>query len=285
MNDYHRIAQVIRFLDSHRQEQPSLNTLAEQVQLSPFHFHRMFAKWAGVTPKEFLRCLTVAHARNALLEGTSVMETAFEVGLSGPGRLHDLCVNLESASPGEIKSGGKGWTIRTAFADTPFGPCLIGVSPRGICHLSFVNSDDLAVETIALRELWPNAEIEWDDGVASIASDIFERRPDGDRAPSLQVVVKGTRFQVQVWRALLRIPIGKLTSYGNVAHALGKQTAARAVGSAVGANQIAYLVPCHRVIRETGVVGEYRWDATRKRAILAWEAATGRQSLDSNCCR
>lgn len=279
MNDFDRIAEVIRYVDAHRLEQPSLAELARQAGLSPPHFHRLFARWAGITPKDFLQCLTLTHARAALQNGQSVLDAALDAGLSGPGRLHDLCVNLEAATPGEVKSGGEGWTIRTGFADSPFGICLVGESSRGICHLSFVDSRDHRKAESDIRRDWPCAGIDWDTSVAGPVADAIGS-PDSLQAP-LRTIVKGTEFQLRVWRALLQIPSGTLTSYGAIADALGNPRAARAVGSAVARNQIAYLIPCHRVIRETGIPGNYRWGAARKRAIVVWEAlGTSHPSAD-----
>jgi AraC family transcriptional regulator of adaptative response/methylated-DNA-[protein]-cysteine methyltransferase len=274
MNDYQRIARVIRYLDECHAGQPDLASLAEIAGLSPYHFHRLFSAWAGVTPKDFLQCLTLAHAKTLLRRGQSVLDAALGSGLSGPGRLHDLCVMLEAASPGEVKSGGEGWTITAGFADSPFGRCLIGESPRGLCHLSFVDAGDGAAALAALREHWPRARLLHDDASAArVAGEIFEPRGERPARPALRAFVKGTPFQVRVWRALLQVPPGTLVSYGRLAASLDKPAAARAVGTAVGRNPLAWLIPCHRVIRETGVIGEYRWGAVRKRAMMAWESA------------
>ncbi|MSQ52579.1 MAG: methylated-DNA--[protein]-cysteine S-methyltransferase [Betaproteobacteria bacterium] len=275
MNDYERVARVIRYLDSHRAEQPSLTVLAAVAGLSAFHFHRLFSLWAGVTPKDFLQCLSLAHARVLLRQGETVLEAAYSAGLSGPGRLHDLAVSLDAATPGEIKSGGEGWIMKAGFSETPFGRCLIASSPRGICHISFAENglggeDDLD----CLRNEWPRASLRRDDVAArEVAAMMFVPRVSPPSAPRLRVLVRGSSFQVRVWRALLNIPTGALVSYGGLATALGAPAAARAVGGAVAKNKIAYLIPCHRVIRETGVVGEYRWGHERKRAMLAWESA------------
>jgi AraC family transcriptional regulator of adaptative response/methylated-DNA-[protein]-cysteine methyltransferase len=277
MNDYERIARVIRYLDERHAEQPDLARLAEVAGLSPFHFHRLFSAWAGITPKDFLRCLTLAHAKALLREGLSVLDAALASGLSGPGRLHDLCVILEAATPGEVKSGGADWTISAGFADSPFGRCLIGVSPRGICHLSFIDAGDGAADLAALHENWPRARLQRDDAnAARLARRIFERPARRPARPALRAIVKGTTFQVRVWRALMQVPPGTLVSYGRLAAALEKPAAARAVGTAVGRNPLAWLIPCHRVIRETGVIGDYRWGPVRKRAMVAWES--GEQS-------
>lgn len=274
MNDYDRIAHVIRYLDECHTAQPDLAALADHVGLSPSHFHRLFSTWAAITPKDFLQCLTLSHAKELLRRGNSVLDAALTSGLSGPGRLHDLCVNLEAASPGELKSGGAGWMITAGFADTPFGLCLVGESPRGICHLAFVESEDGAAEWAALQANWPQAQLQRDDAVAArLAIRIFERPTEIHSQRPLRAFVRGTAFQLQVWRALLQVQPGALVSYGHLAATLGKPAAARAVGTAVAQNPLAYLVPCHRVIRETGVVGDYHWGRIRKRAMLAWESA------------
>jgi AraC family transcriptional regulator of adaptative response/methylated-DNA-[protein]-cysteine methyltransferase len=274
MNDYGRIARVIRYLDEHCTEQPDLATLADYVGLSPFHFHRLFSAWAAITPKDFLQCLTLAHAKALLKRGEGVLDAALAAGLSGPGRLHDLCVNLDAASPGEMKSGGAGWTLSAGFTDSPFGWCLLSESPRGICHLAFVESPDGATEWAALQANWPRAQLQRDDDAAArLAGRIFKQPNRADAGPALRAFVQGTDFQVRVWRALLQVPAGSLVSYGRLALALDKPAAARAVGTAVGHNPLAYLIPCHRVIRETGVVGDYRWGQVRKRAMLAWESS------------
>ncbi|HUA38431.1 MAG TPA: methylated-DNA--[protein]-cysteine S-methyltransferase [Candidatus Sulfopaludibacter sp.] len=272
MNDYERVAQIIRFLDGCHVEQPELAALAGRAGLSRFHFHRLFTKWAGVTPKDFVQCLTLAHARELLREGESILDAALESGLSGPGRLHDLFVNLEAASPGEWKSGGAGWTIFFGFAESPFGKCLIAESPRGVCHLSFVETGE---STLAeLQKGWPQAEFKHDDSVAGhLAGKIFAPPSETHSRPVLRAFVRGTLFQVRVWRALLQVPPGGLTSYGHLAAAVGQPAAARAVGAAVAQNPLGYLIPCHRVIRETGVMGSYRWGPVRKRAMVAWESS------------
>ena len=270
MNDYERIAQIIRFMDERHAEQPDLAALAARAGLSQFHFHRLFAAWAGVTPKDFLQCLTLAHAKALLRGGENILEVALESGLSGPGRLHDLCVNLEAASPGELKSGGVGWMISFGFAGSPFGKCLIAESTRGICHLSFVENEKSAVAE--LQKDWPQAKWKRDDSAAKkIAETIFRQSAGPETGASLRAFVRGTSFQVRIWRALLKIQPGSITSYGRLANSIGKPAASRAVGSAVGQNPLAYLIPCHRVIRETGVIGNYHWGEVRKRAMIAWE--------------
>lgn len=273
MSDYERIACVIRYLDKNYANQPDLTKLAKHVGLSPYYFHRLFSTWAGITPKDFLQCLTLTHAMQLLQNGKTILDTTFDAGLSSPSRLHDLCVSLEAASPGEIKSGGAGWTITVGFADSPFGKCLVGESPRGICHLSFIEAGEgFANATSTLKAQWPQAKLQRDDNnAAKISSYIFKRSATRRTSGPLRAFVQGTPFQVRVWRALLQIQRGTLVNYGGLATAIGQPTAARAVGTAVGKNSLAYLIPCHRVIRETGVIGDYRWGQVRKRAILAWE--------------
>lgn len=273
MSDFERIATVIHFISEHRRSQPTLGELADHVGLSPFHFQRLFVRWAGVTPKKFLQCLTVEAAKRQLRSGQNVLDTSLDAGLSGPGRLHDLTVSLEAASPGEIKAGGRDWTITLGFAESPFGDCMIAESPRGICRLEFVEERDRVAAEATLADDWPRARLAWSDRhIEDLAASIFVRdNLAQDSRRELSCLVKGTRFQTCVWRALLRIPSGQLSTYGRIATAIGNPQACRAVGSAVGKNPIAYLVPCHRVIRETGVIGAYRWGLTRKTALVASE--------------
>ena len=272
MNDYERVANVIRFLDRHHTEQPDLNQLASAAGLSPFHFHRLFSAWAGVTPKDFLQCLTLEHVKYLLRNGDNVFDVALDAGLSGPGRLHDLCVTLEAASPGEMKNGGAGMQIEYGFGETPFGQALIAETKRGICHLSFVDGHGRNSARNLLTSQWPNAKLNRNDArIAELSAKIFTHVRDGASRPTLRAFVRGTPFQLRVWRALLRVPSGSLTTYGRLAQAIGQSQAARAVGSAVGANPIAFIIPCHRVIRETGALGNYHWDPIRKRAIVGWE--------------
>jgi len=274
MNDYERIARVIRYLDEHHAAQPDLAALAGHAGLSPYHFHRLFSSWAGLTPKDFLQILTAAHAKELLRQGNSVLDAALDAGLSSPSRLHDLCVSLEAASPGELKSGGEGWQIHFGFADSPFGRCLIAESLRGVCHLSFVDGGGESAGVDALKASWPKARARRDDRVAGkLAHRIFQRPAQRNAPAPLRAFVRATPFQARVWRALLQIQPGALVSYGALAAAISQPNAARAVGAAVGRNPLAYLIPCHRVIRETGAFGEYHWGRVRKRAMIAWENA------------
>jgi AraC family transcriptional regulator, regulatory protein of adaptative response / methylated-DNA-[protein]-cysteine methyltransferase len=277
VNDYERVARIIKYLDEHHVQQPDLAALAERLDLSPFHFHRLFSKWTGVTPKDFLQCLTLSHAKELLRRGERVLEAALASGLSGPGRLHDLCINLEAASPGELKSRGAGCDIHYGFAPTPFGDWLAAKNRRGICHIFFVERGKASSALDALRNEWPEARLMRNDATAAeLSTLVFSRlvgRDSVEPPRTLNAFVRGTPFQLRVWRALLQVPPGSLISYGSLAAAIGRPKAARAVGSAVADNSLAVLIPCHRVIRETGVVGQYRWGPTRKRLLVAWESA------------
>ncbi|HEY2124762.1 MAG TPA: methylated-DNA--[protein]-cysteine S-methyltransferase, partial [Chthoniobacterales bacterium] len=275
-----RVASMIRYLDQHHTNQPDLAKLARGAGLSPFHFHRLFSAWAGVTPKDFLQCLTLEHVKTLLLRGANVLDASLEAGLSGPGRMHDLCVTLEAASPGEMKSGGHGLTITYGFATTPFGGAMIGETARGICHLSFLERGGREAGRELLQSQWPAATLQRSDETAEALAGVIFKRPEADEdSRRLRAFVRATPFQLRVWRALLRVPSGSLVSYGSLSAAIDQPSAARAVGTAVGANPIAFVIPCHRVIRETGVLGNYRWDPVRKRAMLGWELAASRPGI------
>ncbi len=270
-SDYDRITRVLEYLDTRAPAQPPLAEIAAQVGMSEFHLQRLFTRWAGVSPKRFMQVQALHHAKHALDGARSVLDGTWEAGLSSAGRLHDLFVNLEAVTPGEYRSGGAGIRIDAGFHDTPFGECLLGLTPRGVCALSF-HEDDRDAAWAELESRWPGAVIsESSRRTAPTAAAIFD--PLGLRADRpLSLLVRGTNFQVQVWTALLRIPPGRLAAYEEVAAAAGNPTAVRAAGTAVGRNPIAFLIPCHRVIRANGAIGGYRWGVTRKRAILAWEA-------------
>lgn len=276
-NDYQLIAAAIAWLETNRLEQPSLDDLAGHLAISPFHLQRLFKRWAGISPKRFLQFLTVEHAKELLAQSHSLLDAAYASGLSGPSRLHDLFVNVEAMTPGEFKAGGKGLTVRYGVHPTPFGDCLLAVTERGVCGLTFVNGGGAAGEIAALHERWPAAHMVEDcPGTAPVAARIFA--PAGQDAAGRQdaplpVVLAGTNFQIKVWEALLRVPLGHVCTYEDIAQSIGQPSAARAVGGAVGANAIAYLIPCHRVIRKSGVIQDYRWGSTRKKAMLGWEAA------------
>ncbi|MCA9930776.1 MAG: methylated-DNA--[protein]-cysteine S-methyltransferase [Anaerolineales bacterium] len=267
--DYDRVAAAIRYLETHRHDQPELKDVAAHVGLSEYHFQRLFSRWAGISPKRFLQFLTVQHARQLLAKSHSVLDTTYETGLSSPGRLHDLFVTLTAMTPGEYKQQGAGLTIHYGFHESPFGTYLLAVTERGISNLFFVQTRPQALADLA--EAWPQATLCEDTAVTQpIAGRIFTR--SGQQAP-LPLLVKGTNFQVQVWQALLQVPAGTAVSYGAIAHQIGNPKAVRAVGTAVAHNPIGYLIPCHRVIRSVGGFGDYRWGSTRKKAILGWETA------------
>jgi AraC family transcriptional regulator of adaptative response/methylated-DNA-[protein]-cysteine methyltransferase len=265
MSDYDRVEQIILYLEDHFRDQPDLATAAAQVGLSEYHLQRLFRRWAGISPKRFLQYLTAEYARAQLQQTGSVLDAAYEAGLSGPGRLHDLTVNIYAMTPGEVKQHGAGLTVSYGFHDSPFGECLIGITERGVCGLRF---GDRGTALDSLRADWPAADFTPDQSATlPVMKQIFGA--DGH----LSLLLKGTNFQIRVWEALLRIPPGALVTYGDIAAYLGQPSASRAVGSAVGQNPIAYLIPCHRVIRRTGVIGEYRWQPARKKAMIGWEAA------------
>jgi len=268
--DYERIERAIRFLEDHVNDQPRLDDIAEYVHLSPFHFERLFKRWAGVTPKQFLQYLTLGYAKERLSESASVLEAALDSGLSGPGRLHDLFVTVEAVTPGEFKQQGAGVVIRYGFHETRFGWCFIGLTERGICHMAFNPPGPEPVAELAAR--WPGAVlVEAPAETGALVDRIFgETTANG--AP-LRLLLGGTNFQVQVWQALLRVQPGQVVSYEELAHALGRPAATRAVASAVAKNPIGYLIPCHRVIRKSGHFGQYHWGSARKKAMVGFEAA------------
>ncbi|HVM60312.1 MAG TPA: methylated-DNA--[protein]-cysteine S-methyltransferase [Verrucomicrobiae bacterium] len=270
--DYQRIERALRFLNENRLRRPTLDEIAAHVHLSSFHFERLFQRWAGTSPKRFLQFLTKEHAKALLRDSQSVLDAAYESGLSGTGRLYDLFVSCEAVTPGECKLGGEGVTIQYGFHPTPFGECLLAKTDRGICALRFLSG---ASKTAALRELrdeWPAAEFEENDRETSdLCERIFRGARAHARAP-FHLRLRGTNFQLKVWQALLTIPPGRLANYGNLAAQIGAPSASRAVGSAVGRNPIAWLIPCHRVIRSLGVIGDYRWGRERKQAMIARES-------------
>lgn len=265
--DYQRIAQAIAYLQTHFKQQPSLEDLAAHLHLSTFHLQRLFQRWAGISPKRFLQYLTAECAQQRLRAASPTLAVAYDVGLSSTGRLHDLIVNVYAMTPGEYKNGGAGLQVRYGFHASPFGQCLIASTTRGICHLAFV--EDQAASLAELVTQFPNAQFsEKQDTIASFAQQIFELQ-----AGQLALHIKGTNFQIRVWEALLKIPAGALSTYEDIANTIGKPTASRAVGGAIGKNPVGYLIPCHRVIRKSGAISGYRWGSVRKQAILGWEAA------------
>ena len=268
---YETVAAAIRFVRSHAVAQPSLDEVARHVGLSASHLQRLFSDWAGISPKRFLQFLTKEHAKTLLRESRDVMSTALEAGLSGPGRLHDLMVQCEALTPGEIGSRGEGLVIHYGFTDSPFGRLIIGNTARGVCHLRFVEADQTHAEEAALRDEWPQAQFNRDDEVAQqLAATLFATFVT---PKPLSLLLRGTNFQIKVWEALLTIPAGHTLCYKDLAARIATPNAQRAVGSAVAKNTIAVLIPCHRVIRESGDIGMYRWGAERKHSLLVWEHA------------
>ncbi|MES2428920.1 MAG: methylated-DNA--[protein]-cysteine S-methyltransferase [Bacteroidota bacterium] len=270
--DYNRIAQAIAYLRLNYKRQPTLEEAAEHVNLSPFHFQRMFKDWAGVTPKQFLQYLSIEHAKAILKDKqASLFETAYETGLSGTGRLHDLFIKIEGMTPGEYKNGGEDLNINYSFAETPFGTIIVASTTKGICYMAFAdgNNDDAFVE---LQKRFPNAAYhQFLDAIQQNAVYIFTQ--DWSKLSDIKLHLKGTPFQLKVWETLLKVPMGGLITYGTLAGDLQNPNAGRAVGSAVGDNPVAFLIPCHRVIRSTGEIGQYHWGSQRKTAMIGWEAA------------
>lgn len=266
---YAVVARAIEYISASALAQPSLAEIARAVHVSEYHLQRVFAAWAGISPKRFLQFLTKEHAKQALRESADLLSATAAAGLSSPGRLHDLLVSCEAMTPGEIKARGAGVTIGHGLAPTPFGLALAGWTPRGLCHLAFCDGDEEA-HVAELIAQWPAATLRRDDvEAAAYVERMFPETPGRGR---LHLVLRGTNFQLKVWEALLSIEPAQVVSYGQLAALAGAPRAQRAVGGALAANTLAYLIPCHRVIRESGEVGNYRWGSARKRAMLAWEA-------------
>jgi AraC family transcriptional regulator, regulatory protein of adaptative response / methylated-DNA-[protein]-cysteine methyltransferase len=268
--DYLRIEQAILYLENHYKEQPSLEQVASSIGLSEYHFQRLFTRWAGVSPKRFLQFLTKEGAKESLNRSENLLETTHQVGLSSLGRLHDLFVTTEAVTPGEFKSRGEGVIIRYGIHASPFGTCLIALTDRGICHLGFVQmSEGQAIDNLMAD--WKNARMVEDSrATRPLVNAIFEAAP----GTPLHLHLRGSNFQLKVWEALLQIPSGSVTTYDGLAQRIGQPGASRAVGTAVGHNPIAVLIPCHRVIRKVGEFGNYRYGAVRKKALLAREYAS-----------
>jgi len=276
--NYHRIEQAILYLENNVQRQPDLEEVAEKVHLSPFHFQRIFTEWAGISPKRFLQYLTVDFLKSKLQDSKNLVEVAEAAGLSSQSRVYDLFTTLEAVTPLEYKRSGAGIRIDYGFHETPFGLCLLGVTDRGVCWLSFLGLDeDPNYELEKMKEHWNNSLFHQDqDLTKSFVQKVFQLpTPEGDSfgEGKLHLFVKGTNFQIKVWEALLRIPMGGVTTYQQIARSIQNPKALQAVGSAVGSNRLAYLIPCHRVIRKDGVLGEYRWSASRKKSMIGWEMA------------
>ncbi len=268
--NYNRIAKAIDFIKAHLKEQPSLDEIAENVHLSPYHFQRLFTDWAGVSPKKFMQYLSLNYAKRILSEQKTLSDTAHQTGLSGTSRLHDLFVRIEGMTPAEFKNGGKELSINYSFDESPFGRVIVASTPKGVCHMAFFENDNDAFKT--LKEKFPKAlYTHTTDNIQQNAISIFKQ--DWNRLEEIKLHLKGTDFQLKVWEALLKIPVGGLSTYGNIAREIENPNASRAIGSAIGKNPVAFLIPCHRVIRSKGEFGGYMWGNTRKTAIIGWEAA------------
>lgn len=268
---YNKIAEAIAFINDNFKHQPDLNELAQHVHLSPFHFQRLFTEWAGVSPKQFLQYISVSYAKDILkTKQSSLFDTAIEAGLSGTGRLHDLFVKIEGMTPGEFKNGGENLIIKYSFTESPFGNMLVANTEKGICHIAFAEEEAIALD--ALKQSFPKATYRNEkDPLQKFALQIFHQ--EWTNKDQLRLHLRGTDFQLKVWETLLKIPMGKLTTYGEIAHSIDNPRASRAVGSAIGSNPVAFLIPCHRVIQSTGAFGGYMWGPNRKAAIIGWEMA------------
>lgn len=273
--NYQRIEQAITYLEENFHRQPELDEVAEKVHLSPFHFQRIFTTWAGISPKRFLQFLTVNFLKERLEFSKNLVEAAESAGLSAQSRVYDLFTTLEAVTPQEYKQRGSGINIEYGFHETPFGECLLGVTERGVCWLSFIPTDgDPLQELESMKEHWHNSVFHQDQGITKgFADQIFGARDSSSAKKKIHLFVKGTNFQVKVWEALLKIPMGNVTTYQSIATQIQNANALQAVGSAVGSNHIAYLIPCHRVIRKDGILGEYRWSSVRKKSLIGWEMA------------
>lgn len=265
--NYSRVADAIHYITSNYKQQPTLEEIAAQVNLSPFHFQRIFTDWAGISPKKFLQFLTVEELKKELLSVKNIADAADNVGLSAQSRVYDLFVNIEAVTPQEFKSNGKGLKIQYGFHYTPFGECFIAHTDKGICGLSFIDENKEVVLEDFYHQ-WQYAEIIHDEQSTTF---LIDQLFGPVKEKKLKLLLKGSKFQVKVWEALLKIPFGSVSTYRNIASAIGQPAAVRAVGSAVGANPVAFIIPCHRVIRSEGLIGQYHWGATRKKAMIGWE--------------
>ncbi len=271
--DYKRIEKAIQFIEDNFTSQPTLDEIAHSVHLSKYHFNRIFKRWAGIGPVRFLQFITLAYTKQNLAKSKSILETSLEAGLSGPGRLHDLFVSFDAMTPGDFKKQGAGVEIAYGFCDSPFGECLAAKTKRGICHFGFVQEDSRSKAVNQLFDKWPEAEFtENFISINSIVNSIFTHDPTRESQP-FNLFIKGTNFQINVWKALLKIPGGSVVSYQDIASYIGRPKAFRAVASAIALNPVAYLIPCHRVIAKSGKIHKYRWGSLRKKAMIGWEAA------------
>lgn len=269
--NYERIAEAITYIKTNFKDQPNLELLAEKLNISPFHFQRIFTEWAGTSPKKFLQFISISHAKQLLKnEHATLTETAFETGLSSSSRLHDLFINIEGMTPAEYKNGGKNLVINYSFSITNFGNIIVASTLKGICYMAFYEDENLAYSN--LKALYPNANfIQKNDEFQHNALLFFQN--DFSKVDQIKLHLKCTDFQLKVWEALLKIPKGQLVTYGTIANKIEHPKASRAVGTAIGSNPVAFLIPCHRVIQSTGEFGGYRWGNTRKTAIIGWEMA------------
>lgn len=269
--NYQRIAEAIDYIRTNFKEQPDLEKVAKKIHISPFHFQRLFTEWAGVSPKKFLQFISVGHAKSILKEKQATLfDAAFETGLSGTGRLHDLFTKIEGMTPGEFKNGGENLSINYSFAESPFGNILVASTLKGICYMAFADEQQKAFSE--LKKIFPNAKYQQVvDLMQQNALYIFTK--DWNKLDKIKLHVRGTNFQIKVWETLLKIPAGQLSSYGKIACAIENPTASRAVGTAIADNPVAFIIPCHRVIQSSGNFGQYRWGSTRKTAMIGWEAA------------
>lgn len=269
--NYNRIAEAIDYIKANFKEQPNLDEVAEKVHLSPFHFQRLFSDWAGTSPKKFLQYTSLEHAKKLLKENqATISETAYETGLSGTSRLHDLFVNIEGMTPAEYKNGGKNLAINYSFAESPFGNIIVASTQKGVCFMAF--AEDETVGFVDLKNKFPNASFTRKLDLAQ-QNALFIFQNDWGKLSEIKLHLKGTDFQLKVWETLLKIPMGQLSTYGSIAQQIEKPNASRAVGTAIGSNPVAFLIPCHRVIQSSGIFGGYMWGNTRKTAIIGWEGA------------
>lgn len=269
--NYKRIAEAIGYLQQNFKEQPSLDELAKKVHLSPFHFQRLFTDWVGVSPKKFLQYISLEYAKQILKnKEATLFEAAYETGLFGTGRLHDLFIKIEGMTPGEYSAGGEHLYINYSFSESPFGDILVASTPKGICYMGFADHEQAAFAE--LQQRFPKASFKQSlDPLQQNALQIYTH--DWTKIDTIKLHLKGTDFQLKVWEALLKIPMGNLSTYGSIAQSIQKPTASRAVGTAIGSNPVAFLIPCHRVIQSSGIIGGYMWGSTRKTAMIGWEAA------------
>lgn len=269
--NYNRIADAIDYIKANFKEQPNLDEVAEKVHLSPFHFQRLFSDWAGTSPKKFLQYTSLEHAKKLLKENqATISETAYETGLSGTSRLHDLFVNIEGMTPAEYKNGGKNLEINYSFAESPFGNIIVASTQKGVCFMAFAEDETIGFND--LKHKFPNAAFSRKLDLAQ-QNALFIFQNDWSKLSEIKLHLKGTDFQLKVWETLLKIPMGQLSTYGTIAQQIQKPNASRAVGTAIGNNPVAFLIPCHRVIQSSGVFGGYMWGNTRKTAIIGWEGA------------